>query len=748
VLHFNSSTRLGKSIMITTCDKDFAPAFADKCERAAALAVKIESGKRGLWGQGGRSAIITAQAIRESSHESDKFIRGGMITARILDLAMVEIDPLHIFAANGIVVPVEQADIDAAYAYMSTQPGLHGHSHHISLNYHRLIELGVEGVLKLVDEYEVANNPLTPDQQGYYHGTRIALEGFTNYGQRYREEAKRLLANEVDPQRQFELVRMIDALEQVPAKPARNFFEAIQSMMLLHFGSRTHEMDSAVGRFDYYMAPYYEADIAAGRITRDEAAAWVQLFIAQLLELTPFSDCILVGGCLADGVTPFVNDLSYLILDAVAHLKLANPEVGFRYTPGHPREFLRRGMHCVRAGTGHPGFFNDPIAIAALQRAGMTLEEAADYANCNCVELTSCGRSSIISGYGYFNMVKPIEIMLNGGTEVITDTNTGLGRTVLPPDGLIGDYPTFDDFLNAYEAYMDYSIDTMVQDTEVWFSRMPENTPVLLSSAFITGSIESGRHATLGGAQCSQTFPTFVGFVNAINSLLAIKSLVYEKQQMTLADISRACRNNFAGDETLRSALQNSCPRYGNDDPQADDLAVRVYNRICEHTLSHRNRYGKSYGAQFFGWQTHGVRGSVTAASPDGRLSGQAVSGTLGGDAGSDRSGPTALLASVTSFDHTLAAGGLAVNIAITPNSIHTDADLDRIIDLTLAYFNMGGMQLQFNCVSPETLRDAQEHPEEYPTLMVRVAGYSDRFININKTLQDDIILRTNHVIG
>jgi formate C-acetyltransferase len=734
--------------MITTCDKDVSPAFADKCERAVELAVKIESGKRGLWGQGGRSAIITAQAIRECAHEPDKFIRGGMITARILDMAMVEIDPLHIFAANGIVAPVNQVDVDAANAYMRTQPWLHGHSHHISLNYQRLIELGVEGVLKLVDEYEAVNSPLTADQQGYYIGTRIALEGLTNYGNRYREEAKRLLADEIDPKRKFELQRMINALEQVPAKPARTFFEAIQSMLLLHFGSRTHEMDSAVGRFDYYMGPFYEADVAAGRITREEAAEWIQLFIAQLLEQTPFSDCIVVGGCQADGVTPFVNDLSYMILDAVIHLKLANPEVGFRYTPGHPREFLRRGMECVRAGTGHPGFFNDPIAIAALQRAGMTLEEAADYANCNCVELTSCGRSSIISGYGYFNMVKPIEIMLNGGTEVITDTNTGLGRTLLPPDGLIGDYPAFDDFLSAYEAYMDYSIDTMVQDTEAWFARMPENTPVLLSSAFITGSIESGRHATLGGAQCSQTFPTFVGFVNAVNSLLAIKSVVYDRQLAKLADISRACRNNFVGDEALRSTLQNSCPRYGNDDPQADALAVRIYNRVCEHTLSHRNIYGQSYGAQFFGWQTHGVRGSLTATSPDGRLAGQAVSGTLGGDAGSDRSGPTALIASVTSFDHTLAAGGLAVNIAITPDSLRTDADVDRIIDLTLAYFNMGGMQLQFNCVSPETLRDAQHHPDQYPTLMVRVAGYSDRFVNLSKTLQDDIILRTNHVVS
>ncbi len=733
--------------MTTVCNIESFPPFAAKCDRATALTTKIESGGRGIWGQGGRSPIITAQAMRESAHEENKYIRGGMITSKILDMAMVEIDPLHIFAANGIVAPVDQADVDAANAYFHTQPWLHGHSHHISLNYQRLIELGVEGVLKLVDEYESVNTPLPDDQQGYYAGTRLALKALARYGERYREEAERLLLTEENPQRQFELQRMIDALHQVPAKPAHTFFEAIQSMLLLHFGSRTHEMDSAVGRFDYYMAPYYEADIASGRITRDDAAEWIQLFIAQLLEQTPFSDCIVVGGCLEDGVTPFVNDLSYLILDAVAHLKIANPEVGFRYIPGHPREFLRRGMHCVRAGTGHPGFFNDPIAIAALQRAGMTLEEAADYSNCNCVELTSCGRSSIISGYGYFNMVKPIEIMLNGGTEVIPDNNTGLGRTPPPPDGLIKDYPTFDDFLNAYETYMDYSIDEMVRDTEAWFARMPECTPVLLSSAFITGSIETGRHATLGGAQCSQTFPTYVGFVNAVNSLLAIRNLVYEKQQVTLADISRACLNNFVGYEELRSALKNSCPRYGNDDPEADALAIRIYNRVCEHTLSHTNRYGQSYGAQFFGWQTHGVRGSVTAASPDGRLSREAVSGTLGGDAGTDRSGPTALLASVTALDHTLAAGGLAVNIAITPDSLKSDADLDRIIDLTLAYFAMGGMQLQFNCVSPETLRDAQQHPDQYSTLMVRVAGYSDRFVNINKTLQDDIIQRTNHQI-
>jgi formate C-acetyltransferase len=252
-------------------------------------------------------------------------------------------------------------------------------------------------------------------------------------------------------------------------------------------------------------------------------------------------------------------------------------------------------------------------------------------------------------------------------------------------------------------------------------------------------------HCGSGGAVCSQTFPSFVGLSNAADALAAIRQAVFEEGRVTLAALAEACRNNFAGAEELRRYLRTACPRYGNDDARADALAVRIYNRVAARLSQARNVFGQAYAPQYFGWLTHGTRGGTTAATPDGRHAGDAVAGTLGGDGGGDTHGPTALLRSVTALDHTLASGGVAVNLALSPAAVRTEADIDAALDLLLAYFRLGGMQLQCNFVDPATLRDAQAHPEAHAHLLVRVAGYADRFVALEKNVQDEIISRTQH---
>jgi formate C-acetyltransferase len=733
--------------MSQTAIEHAAPPRYPLCARAVALVRNIDAGVRGDWRNGSglqdRSVVYRARAVRECAGEPDRHVRGGMIAARVLELVPVTIDPLHLFAANGIMPTCSEQERAEAYAYLATQPPLQGHSHHISMDYRKLLRLGVDGILQQISNHERSPS-LSDEQRSFYRGVRIALEGLKNYAERYRAEALGLLRTEADPQRRMELQRMADALDQVPARPARTLFEAIQSQLLLHFGSRTQEMDSAFGRLDYDLGPFYQRDLTAGRITQEEAATWVQMLLPHLMELSRFSDCVVVGGCEADGVTPVVNDLSYFVLDAMAELKIPDPEIGFRYVPGQPRELLRRAMACVRAGTAHPGFFNDPVCIAALERAGMSRQQAADYANCNCIELTSCGRSSIVSGYAYFNLVKPLEILLNGGKQMVEDANRGIGRSPEPPEGVIGEYPTFEAFLDAYERYVDHGVDVMVKETDHWMRSVASGTMLPLSSAFIEGCLESGRHSMDGGAVCSQTFPSFVGFSNAVNSLVAVRTAVYEKHFTTLATLAEACRQNFQGHDRLRQYLRTTCPRYGNDDPQADALAVRLYNRLARRFSRYRNIFGQAYAPQFMGWMTHATRGETTAASPDGRLRGQAVSGTLGGDGGTDESGPTALLNSVTRLDHTLCAG-LTVNMALSPGMLRRDDHVERLMDLLLAYFANGGMQIQFNCVSAEALRQAQRDPQQHRNLLVRVAGYSDRFVCLSRTIQEEIIHRTQH---
>lgn len=742
-------------------DPSTIPPRFPKSLRAVALVADIESGARGDWRDGSglqdRSVTYRAQAALECAGEPDPHLRGARIVARTLDLFPATIAPLHLFAANGIPPTFSDAERGRAYETLRSQPWIQGHSHHISMHYERLLRLGVRGVVAEIDAREGALDarperaPASDERRTFYAAVRISLDAFQRHADRYRAEALRLLGETPDPARRAELARIADALARVPAEPARTFFEAIQSKLLLHFASRTHDADSAAGRIDRYLGPYYEADLAAGRITRGEAAEWIQVLLAHLLEITRFSDAVTLGGCEDDGATPFCNDLTFFVLDAMAHLRLPTPQIGLRYTPGHPRELLRRGVECIRAGTGNPGFFYDPVAIAALERAEFTRAQAADYVNCNCVELSSAGRSSIVSGYRYLNLPKMLEMLLNDERQMLEETKElWLGFTSPPPANLVPlRCATFDDLLAAYDTYLDHAIDRIVESTNGGMkTKNATNSLAPLSSAFIEGCIETGRHAMLGGAVCGQTFPTFIGLVNAANSLAAIRLLVFEEKSVTLVEIAEACRSNFEGHAALRERIVNDCPRYGNDDPRADDLLRHLYDRIARARAGRRNSWGHAYAPQYFGWLSHAIRGRWTAATPDGRLAGEAVSGTLGGDGATDRRGPTALLRSATSFNHTLASGGLAVNLAVDAPLLRDDAGAERLVDLTLAYFAMGGMQIQYNCVSPETLRDAQSHPDRHRHLLVRVAGYSDRFVCLDAPTQDDIVQRTQRALA
>ncbi len=707
--------------------------------RALDLVSAIE--QRGNIGSLGHP-VLQAQALRESEHEPNRFIRGGRISARMLELAPIEIWPQQIFAACGVAPQFDEAETEVAWDYLKTQAHRQGHSHHISLNYAKLIGRGVAGIVDDIDK-RLRDTSLSDDSRSFLESSRIAVNGLVSYGRRYQAEAKRLLAG-ADGSRALELQRIITALEQVPKQPARTLFEAIQSMLLLHFGSRTTEMHSAAGRVDLYLGPYYERDLREGIVEREEVAEWIQLFCAQIYGLSTFSDCIVVGGCLADGKTPFCNDLSYFVLDAMMRLNIPGPEIGFRYTPGHPRSFLRKAIDCVRAGTGHPGFFYDPLNIAALQRAGMSLEHACDYANCNCVELTSAGRSFILSAHSYCNLAKPIEILLNGGKPLLEDKMWGWELPDPPPD-LLQDYQNFEAFFAAYEGYLDRIVDNAVARSNGTLEYMQTGIMLPLSSAFIDSCIERARHAAMGGADCLQTFPNFIGFVNAVNSLAAIRHAVFETGRFSLDQLADACRNDFCSNAELHAFLMNDCPKYGNDDPGADALAKRIFERIARRLNAAINIYGQSFGTQYLGWRGHGTRGEGTAATPDGRRQGAALSGSVGGDCGTDRSGPTALMRSATGFDHSLASGGITVNMALSPTALRTDAEAERLVDLTLAYFDMGGMQIQYNCVSVDDLRDAQVHPEEHRNLLVRVAGYCDRFVDLERNVQDEIIIRHQH---
>lgn len=695
-----------------------------------------------------RTGVYRLQAVQENADEPNPYLRGARISARTLQLVPVAIDPHHIFAANGILDGGSAAERWQAWETLQSGSKLVGHSGHIALDYTRLLRLGVRGLLAEIDAQarQIPPDDLTDEaseRRSLYAAMRLALDGFLHYAERHRLAGERLLAMEPDPQRCAELTRMERALARVPREPASTLYEAIQSFLLYHFAIRTQEGDTAVGRLDYYLDPYYQADLAAGRITREEAAEFMQMLLVHLRELTPFSDAVVLAGVNAAG-EPFSNDLTYFVLDAMERLRIPNPEIGLRIYPRHDRELLRRGMRLVTAGTGHPGFFNDIAAIDGLQRAGFSAEDARNYVNCNCVELSAAGCSCVLSGYNYTNLAKPVEILLNGGTHMVREEGWGEWYAApSAPSDMPTTFPTFADFFAAYDRMLSVTIAELVEHTNITLASQRQGTFMPLSSCLIDGCITGGKLGLHGGARYNQTFPSFSGFLNAVDSLAAIRHAVYEQQRLTLEELAECCWTNFAGQEDVRQYLLRECPKYGNDDPQTDALATWLFNRVAEELARYTNIFGEVYAPQYFGFVTHGRRGSVTAATPDGRREGDAVSGTLGGDSGTDISGPTALLLSATSFDHSLAPGGISLNLAFSPTALRGEEDNERVIDMILAYFALGGMQLQFNYTDAAILQAARQAPEQHRNLLVRVAGYTDTFVDLERNVQEQIMQRT-----
>jgi len=437
--------------------------------------------------------------------------------------------------------------------------------------------------------------------------------------------------------------------------------------------------------------------------------------------------------------------LTYFILDTTNELPLQGPQIWFRYAEGQPRSLLRRAFNPIKKGIAQPGFFNDGVVVPAMMRAGFTREHALDYVCCQCVELSSQGRSNILSGYCYNNFAKPAEILLNGGKSIIPDTSWlkwHWGDTI--PDNIPLDFNTFNDFMDSYEMYLRFLLRGLVENSNVRLAAKHEIN-YTFGSALIEGCIEKGILANEGSALYNQTFPNFTGVITAADSLAAIRQYVFEEKKASLSELAHMCKCNFEGYEKERLYLLNRCPKYGNADASVDQLVSRIMNIVDDELMSHKNIFGEIFAAQYFGFSVINEQSYTLSATPDGRLYGETPSGTLGGDLGRERNGMTSFLKSVTSFDHNTAPGGLNVNLRISKTIITTDEDVEKLMDLLLTYFENGGMEIQINCISKEKLIDAQKNPDKYRDLCIRVSGQSLYFTELGSALQNQIINRVEH---
>jgi len=601
-----------------------------------------------------------------------------------------------------------------------------GNSSHTAVDYKKLITVGIGGIQAEIRE-KLAGAP-SDDAVIFYNSMLTCLDSVLLYADRLRQEAARLLDGETRPARKAELERIVDALSTVPRAPAHTVFEAVQSIFVYHMVLKfTERVNNSLGRIDYILHELYEADIREGRLTQQEAADWIAMLFVNSSCITSYADSVTIGGQTEDGDV-FWNDLTYFCFDATCLIRNQNPQIGFRYLKEHPDSLLERAFRPVLLGIANPGIFGDEVAVAALERAGFALRDARNFVNCQCVELSPQGKSNIISGAFYWDLTIPLKIIMG----LLADD-----------DFAVQEYENFDSLREAYFDVLTAKLGGLAAEI-IQMQEEDARAPIipLVSSVLTDNTIATARPALTGGATYNFTFPTFIGAATAVDSLSAIKRCVFDEKRVTLRELAEACRDNFENSDDLRKYLLNKCPKFGNADAETDALMQRLTMHLYMELGKHRNLYGETIGPCYFGYIIHGEAHNTRLATPDGRVNGEALSCTFGSDNGRDANGPTALLQSAVCFDHTYATGGLAANFTIDKALYESDRDRQKLIDMVKAYIAMGGMQLQFNFLSKADLLDAQAHPERHKDLLVRIAGFTGRFVECTRPVQEQIIQR------
>jgi len=432
-----------------------------------------------------------------------------------------------------------------------------------------------------------------------------------------------------------------------------------------------------------------------------------------------------------------VNELTYLVLDVIDEMRLVQPSSNIQLSKKNPNEFLKHACRIIRKGWGQPSVFNADAIVDELLRQGKSVEDARGGGASGCVETGAFGKESYILT-GYFNLPKVLEITLNDGDDPRTGKRIGVETG--DPKG----FASFDDLVAAFKRQLRHFIDIKIRGNNVIERLYAEYMPVPFLSILIDDCIAKGKDYNDGGARYNTNYIQGVGIGTVTDCLGAMKYHVFERKTISMSDLLRALETNFDGIEKTRLLLVNKTPRYGNDDDYADSLMRVVFDAFHDEVDGRKNTKGGFYRINMLPTTCHIYFGSVTGATPDGRKAWMPLSEGISPVQGADRHGPTAVLKSAGKMDH-VRTGGTLLNQKFTPQLLESEKGIDNLSHLIRSYFTMGGHHIQFNVITAQTLRSAQEHPEQYRDLIVRVAGYSDYYCDLSKTLQDEIITRTEH---
>ncbi|PWH13072.1 MAG: formate C-acetyltransferase/glycerol dehydratase family glycyl radical enzyme [Anaerolineae bacterium] len=620
--------------------------------------------------------------------------------------------------------------------------------------YHKGMLDFIEEIRHSLANLDFYNDPEAYDKQEELRAMEIVARALIRFAERHAEKARQLAKQTDDPQRKAELQQIAEICSWVPAHAPRNFWEALQYYWFVHLGV-TIELNTwdsfCPGKLDHHLLPFYEKGLADGSLTREKAEELLQCFwikfnnqpappkvgvtAAESGTYTDFAQ-INLGGVKPDG-SDGVNEVTYLLLDVIEEMRLLQPSSSIQVSKKNPDAFIQRAGRIIRTGFGQPSVFNSDLIVQELVRQGKSVIDARCGGSSGCVEVGAFGKENY-NLTGYFNLPKILELTLNNGVDPRSGKQIGL-QTGDPTQ-----FRTFEEVFEAFCQQMNYFIDIKVRGNQVVERLYANYMPAPFLSLLIDDCILRGKDYHNGGARYNTTYIMGVGLGTITDSLSAIKYHVFDQQNLSMRELLGLLSSNFEGNERKRLMLVNRTPRYGNDDDYADSLMRRVFEAYYQAIEGRKNTKGGEYHINLLPTTVHVYFGSVTGATPDGRKAGMPLSEGISPVQGADRRGPTAVVKSAAKMDHAR-TGGTLLNQKFTPQLLQDEEGLTRLTHLIRTYFKLDGHHIQFNVVDAATLRAAQANPEQYRDLIVRVAGYSDYFCDLSKTLQDEIIARTEH---
>ena len=607
---------------------------------------------------------------------------------------------------------------------------------------------------KKIAELDYIYDPEATDKQQELEAMAISCDAAILFAERHAELAEQMAAKEQNPQRKKELEKIADVCHWVPAHAPRDLWEAIQMYWFVHLGTVTelNGWDSMnPGHIDQHLWPFYQKGIEEGTLTREQAkellcCLWIKFnnqpappkVGVTALESGTYNDFtnINIGGVDRNGKSA-ANELSYIILEIQEELHELQPGLSIHIAENTPDEFLLEGIKVIRQGHGYPSIFNPDTYVQEMVRAGKSLEDAREGGCSGCIEVGAFGKEAYLLT-GYLNTPKILEITLNNGVDPETGKQLGLET------GDPRSFKTYEELYDAWHRQMVYFVNLKLSVNNYIERMFSLYAPATFLSLYIDDCIEKGKDYYSGGARYNTTYIQCTGLGTITDCLATLKKHVFEDHRYTMDEMLQAVANNWEGEEKMRQYIRNHTPFFGNDDEYADTIAVRVYDDLVKAIEGRPNTRGGKTQLNMLSTTCHNYFGQVCGATPNGRFAHFAISDGTSPAHGSDSHGPTAVIKSLGKLDQTK-SGGTLLNVRFVPNLLKREEDQKKLASLIRSYFKMGGHHIQFNIIDTATLHDAQQHPEEYRDLLVRVAGYSDYFNDMTEQLQNEIIARTEN---